>query len=733
MFERPTTPIFKALPEYFRQRDGEESRALEALMGVLTEELQIVERDIDQLYDNWFVETCEPWVLPYIAELIGATPMREIGEGAEGMLRAYVANVLQYRQAKGTSAALEQIAHDVSGWHVVVVEYFQQLATSQHVNHVRPERPVFADVRNSTRARLAHRPFSENLHAPAAGPVDGYSGRYNIPHLGLFIWNQGGQPLGPVYDASDGYLGGPEPAVVEPDRTLFRFDPLGRDLPLVNRPVPDNLVSQRVTARKVPERLRREPLAMELDELRAGKSNPEGWFFDNPVIRVRLDGNEVPATKLHCCNLDFAPDNSFRRPKNAGEVMFDPVLGRISLHTDDAEKRLETGFSHGRPFEIGGGPYDRRASMEEWWSQVFVPGEAPPWRIGVSKRPELQTENPDQGGIVVSSVRLAIERWNGEAVQGQRGIITILDNASYPTPLTGQRRLQMPRASKLVIIAADWPGTESDGGIFQRDPDTVSPLYRRGHISNTLQVDAEDAGEGTPANLVLDGLAIARLSLVNSGDLGELHINNCTIGGSDGRLRTGLNAPGHVRLNVSIKNSIAGRIRIPESNGTIAIADSLVGRSDQTPAHSREVVGAPKADIEIESSTVFGEINGRSIEAENSIFSGRITVARKQIGCVRFSYLPVNSAVPRRYRCVPNSETVDVYDVRPIFLSEDFKNSGFGQLNPCCPVEICEGAEGNFEMGVGFSLRVTARLANLHDAINEFSPFGLSAGFHFIN
>ena len=177
MRNRESSPIFDRLPGHFRIRDANQGRPLEALMGLFTDELQIVEQDIDQLYDNWFVETCEPWALPYIAALVGARPMRDIGEDQAGLLRAYVANVLQYRQAKGTVAAIEQVARDVTGWPVFAVEFFERLATSQNVDHVRPAAPAFADIRNATAARRAHGPFSTACHAAAAGRPDSWSGR----------------------------------------------------------------------------------------------------------------------------------------------------------------------------------------------------------------------------------------------------------------------------------------------------------------------------------------------------------------------------------------------------------------------------------------------------------------------------------------------------------------------------------------------------------------------------
>jgi hypothetical protein len=45
------------------QRDAELNYPLKELLGVIEEQLDIIEEDIAQLYDNWFIETCEPWVI----------------------------------------------------------------------------------------------------------------------------------------------------------------------------------------------------------------------------------------------------------------------------------------------------------------------------------------------------------------------------------------------------------------------------------------------------------------------------------------------------------------------------------------------------------------------------------------------------------------------------------------------------------------------------------------------
>jgi hypothetical protein len=63
-----------------RQRDIEQGGPLKALLAVITEQVNLVEDDISQLYENWFIETCQDWVVPYIGELIGYSPVHEAGE-----------------------------------------------------------------------------------------------------------------------------------------------------------------------------------------------------------------------------------------------------------------------------------------------------------------------------------------------------------------------------------------------------------------------------------------------------------------------------------------------------------------------------------------------------------------------------------------------------------------------------------------------------------------------------
>ena len=89
--------LYALLPAVYRIRDAEQGYPLQALFEIFAREGKIVEDDIRRLYDNWFIETCDEWVVPYIGDLLGVRPIRPI-ESAGVSARAYVANTIAYRR-----------------------------------------------------------------------------------------------------------------------------------------------------------------------------------------------------------------------------------------------------------------------------------------------------------------------------------------------------------------------------------------------------------------------------------------------------------------------------------------------------------------------------------------------------------------------------------------------------------------------------------------------------------
>ncbi len=134
--------LYDLLPAVHRVRDAE-GRAegvegnlpLKSLLSIVAREVDVVEEELAQLYDDQFVETCAEWIVPYIGDLVGVGGLHDLKEAASR--RAQVANTVAYRRRKGTAAILEGLARDATGWPAHAVEFFRYLVTTQHVNHVR--------------------------------------------------------------------------------------------------------------------------------------------------------------------------------------------------------------------------------------------------------------------------------------------------------------------------------------------------------------------------------------------------------------------------------------------------------------------------------------------------------------------------------------------------------------------------------------------------------------------
>ena len=56
--------LYELLPAVYRIRDQAQGEPLKALVEVVAEQVSVLEENIEQLYDDQFIETCAPWVVP---------------------------------------------------------------------------------------------------------------------------------------------------------------------------------------------------------------------------------------------------------------------------------------------------------------------------------------------------------------------------------------------------------------------------------------------------------------------------------------------------------------------------------------------------------------------------------------------------------------------------------------------------------------------------------------------
>src|SRR5882724_751520 len=134
--------LYDLVPVVYRLRDADQGYQLRALLRVITEQVNLLEADIAQLYEDWFIETCQDWVVPYIGSLVGYQPVHTAGQpgnAASGreqardkimIPRREVANTIRYRRRKGTLSLIDDLAAAVSSWPARAVEFYRLLAVA---------------------------------------------------------------------------------------------------------------------------------------------------------------------------------------------------------------------------------------------------------------------------------------------------------------------------------------------------------------------------------------------------------------------------------------------------------------------------------------------------------------------------------------------------------------------------------------------------------------------------
>jgi hypothetical protein len=752
--------LYRLLPAIYRARDAETGGQLQALIRILAEQAAVMEDDISRLYENWFIETCDEWVVPYIGDLVGVRGLHQLPGTSAFSQRARVANTLAYRCRKGTATMLEQLARDTTGWNARAVEYFEILDTTQHFNHVRLSNHRTADLRQAGKLELLDTPFDTIAHTADVRHIARGGGRHNVPNVGLHLWRL------QSYAVAESDVR----AVGNPAERRFAFDPLGGFWPLFNRPQTETEITQLAREVNVPAPLRRRPLYEELEELRQsavdGRSAAAAaaYFGGTPPFRLWKQAvangsiQEITADKIAIADLrdfaggwvlpatpkDYVPSGTPLGTSPVSldlEAAVDPELGRIALLTGQPPHRLRVSYAYGFSGDLGAGTYNRRESLDA----ILTRGVD--WQRGVTQQ-ELPVANE-----TFNRLAAAVQAWNAfsSANPGQVGAIAVLDNATYVEDLTGASAIQIPDGSLLLIVAADWPRMPVPGGMpgqKQRLPGNLEPDNRRPHLLGEIEVcGLAPKSSPTPGQCVLNGMLIEGSVTVKGtyketketvpAHLGELRLDHCTVVPPAHGLKV---EGGNGQLAVRLYRTICGAVSLPASCPRLEVRESIVdaGARLSVPTAAITALGAA---ADIQGSTLFGTVSVQSIEAENCLFTAPVTATRCQEGCVRFSYVPPGGggkyATPRRFRCQPELAQagfpVAAHEdiarrLTPVFNGLQFGAPAYGQLSASAALELREGADDGSEMGAFSFLKQPQRLANLNASLPEFLRFGLEAG-----
>ncbi|MGB8700537.1 MAG: phage tail protein [Thermosynechococcaceae cyanobacterium] len=766
----PRDRLYALLPAIYRLRDAEQGEPLRALLQLLTEELETVEADIAELYDNWFIETCDEWVVPYIGDLLSVRGLHTL-QNSPYSQRAWVANTLSYRRRKGTAAILEQLARDVTGWPARVVEFFELLGTTQYLNHLRPQNLRTPDLRDLNGLELLDGPFDRIAHTVDVRTIRQTEGWYNIANIGLFLWR-----------LQSYRVTGSTAREIQPG--CYTFNPLGMDTPLFTNPDTETEITHLAEEINVPTPIRPGAFYSDLEAYKAlptaNRPLSSTYYGRDRSLFIELFvpkppppkpplPNETP-TSIRCADLSNWPGPSWPTDL-AGIILIDVRRGRLAFDPKILPTNVLVNYSYGFSGDVGGGPYNRQESLMQSLREAKV--EKIDWLVGVSQEPS----NPLGVPCIFPTLADAVTAWNALSVSasdGTVGAIALMDSRTYDET-AANLEIQIKPGSRLWIGAATWLETEPyvpttanltarvleqavlveetvpgvPITVRQRGPLRANEL--RPHILGNLAVHC-DITEPSQVlgELLLNGLLIEGQLTVQAGNLSRLRLDHCTLVPDKGGLLVESGTADSQRneeLEISLNRCITGVLQLAETVPKLWICDSIVN-TGATPAGV--AIAAPGTTVEIQSSTLFGSSQLGELEASNSLFTAIATVRRAQMGCVRFCYVPDGSRVPRRYRCQPqlaieqrakalnletlptDERTLIVARVRPAFTAEDYGQPGYAQLSLGCAEEILTGAEDGSEMGVFDHLKQPQREANLRVGLEEYLRFGLEAGLIFV-
>jgi len=694
--------LYAMLPALYRIRDSEGEGALKELLTVIGEQIVLLEDDFQQLYDDQFIETCAEWVVPYIGDLIGHRPLHSEVSGVASP-RAEVANTIAYRRRKGTAAMLEQLARDVTGWPTRVVEFFQLIGTTQFLDNVRLGHAQVPDLRKTWELASLDGPFESIAHTAEVRSCSRSGGKYNIPNIGIFLCR----------------VPACEQKRTRPwslDSRRYTFHTLGVDTALFNRPVREETISHLAERENLPLPIR------DADAL--GQ-----YLGPRKSFMIYTGSGQVEAEDIVFCALPDSLDSggAVKGWKNMPSdcIAVDPQRGRIAFPVSEAPpEEVEVVYHYGFPADLGGGPYERRDSFNGAQTATH----------SVSHGVLLQTalDAAQDGGIVeisdsqVYEEALAVHAHAGTHIEFRAA------NTQRPTILL---------SGELLISGGEDAEVSLNGLLIG---------------GASLRVPAMD-GDGNPNNL-------RRLTL-----------RHCTIAHGLGLTRDGVridqNAVSMIvekeGVEIVLDACVLGPLR-SAAHAEFTMHSCIVSTGDSTAsAYEGLSPGEPGAGLRMTACTVIGTLYCMHMKLiSNSIIDAVATedgvpvhADRRQDGCVRFTWLPPTSVVPRRHRCQPELEIgsrlkklearaaalgtivsparkqAEAASVRgwlvPSFLSLRYGDYSFCRLRDSAPGQLHRGADDESEMGAYHDVYAPQRAINLRIRLREYLRFGLEAGlFH---
>ena len=324
----------------------------------------------------------------------------------------------------------------------------------------------------------------------------------------------------------------------------------------------------------------------------------------------------------------------------------------------------------------------------------------------------------------------------------------ILDSGRYAAPATITATTPAANAPDRAVVLRSVNRARpfllrTDQLRLAMDPDTTVVLS--GLVLAGAPLVIEESADAEPRNLVLrhctlvpgitrdpDGAphSVGRASLIVLHPFASVTLDHCIVGpivAVEGA---------EVAANDSVIDAVGGgrgRLLRPRSGGRRRAAHGLERRGPQdgrrsdagrTPDARRlhcPRQGSRGAARRLELAAPRARAPARAIA-----WPAPVWAERRQVGCIRFSFVPPGSRTPRKFHCAGGDPAH-----RPFHTSLRYGDPGYMQLRRSTHPAIRTGAGDESEMGVTHELYQPQRETNLRIRLDEYLRYGLEAGFFY--
>jgi hypothetical protein len=766
-------PLNERLPEIYRIRDAEQTPPgqLAALLAAVEGAFGALHENIEALYQDLFIDTCDDWVVPYLADLLGTSHLK----GDPRTLRADVADTIALRRRKGTLGAIERLAADLTGWPCRAVELFPGLAWSQHLNHQRPDaggappygggattrftvpRGGTVPLRDPAMLSLLSTPFDPFAHTADVKRADDGAVHYNLPNLAVYLWRLTAFRIPFARPLAKGFRNLGRPASRGDARFALRFDidPLDRPVRLFNTyrgpsvsaagavrclTDPDAVPGPILEARLTSGSEAGNPAAyVTVDRYDADATPPTGLDLGDTGLQLYLPDDPVLDAEW-----TFRGDNlcaweqGLRRPLGEHEIVVDPDIGRLLIGVATGAQlralmkrerrgrfstRLYLGYTYGAAGAVGAHPVSRDSAPAQ------IDGQAA----------ELRVVSALEGVTLQDALAGLDTAVQPVVVEIRDSLVHDLDLVALPGRQTELGVTAMRLARSLVIRAASG----------QR------PVVR---LASPLAFRPTDPGDPGVASLSvrLEGLFVTRGGaladsepLVARAALARLEIAGCTLDPGGHRLRDGGRAAimpslrlgnGYgfevaaeedafaVTPDLLVQRSVTGPLLVDEGY-RLTLTDAILdaGKAAGEPAGDDYALAAATdpddrwgAGLDIRGATLLGRVRTARASGYGGLFVQRLEVWDHQSGCLKYCWFSGDGD-----RLPPNHACVDGGEARLVFTSIRHGDPGYAQLAAGTDFRVRERGPGDDAMGAFGFLLDAHRRGNLEIRLREHMPVGV--------